>query len=886
MKPAQQLVLVAAGTCLLAGALRTAHAATRVANIDQGTNIALTLSPDEHTLVISLLGGLWRLPASGGAARELTPTGQGADNPRFGPRGHELVYQRDDDGQCDLWLLDLPSGKQHRLTDTPYDERQPDFTPDGRSVVFTSNETGHYQLWSLDLASGRKRRLTNDDGDDLYPTLSAHGDIAFVRRTANAWSLQLQKPSGSSMELYESSQVLSAPSWRPGGDVLVFHERDGLDSSRLELLLMSAKPVIKQLTEHEDVFAKPVAWGSPAYFLYAADGRLWRRGLGAHERTSVPFFAGVGINVLPAPTVSGKLDVPGPQPVTGIGGWTVAPGGKRYAFTALGDLWLLDGNKLRRLTNDTYVERDPDFFPDGRRIAFATDRGGRMDLWSIDAFSNAAVQLTHTDDKAFLPAVDPTGRRIAFLETAGFGPWAESSLMLLDLERGGPARTVARGLIDARSPRWIDTGGSDRIAVQTRATPAAARRWVAFDLQGRPRDASGGRPTLPTAPAPLPQALRHLSLQWRASTSADDYVVQVGRLFDGVHTHYLHDVDIHVRGERIVAVVPRGTRPLPAKVFDARDATIIPGLIDVHAHQSSLAGRNLGTAWLAYGVTTVRELAADFSKAVERGEVWASGRRLGPRLVVSPTQGAREAPGGPPPAPGVLVLRTRQLLDGFAHRIPQYAEAIGTAEAPLPDAIRDLGTAHAPDLLRLSPLEHSYDDTLDALLASGAVVASTLGAAGGPGPALVPQAGSAAGATLRQLFSAAELQRWSQPPGDVPEPTIRPLQQFLLQLVRRGGHVAIGSDAPAVPYGYGVLEEMQLLAGAGIPNDQVLRIASAEGAIALGLGRQLGTVQAGKLADFVVLDGDPLTDISDTQRIVAVVKGGIWLSRKQLLGSP
>ena len=232
------------------------------------------------------------------------------------------------------------------------------------------------------------------------------------------------------------------------------------------------------------------------------------------------------------------------------------------------------------------------------------------------------------------------------------------------------------------------------------------------------------------------------------------------------------------------------------------------------------------------------------------------------------------------------MLRTRQLLDGFAHRIPQYAEAIGAAEAPLPDAIRDLGTADAPDLLRLSPLEHSYDDTLDALLASGAFVASTLGAAGGPNPALVPDAGSSAGATLRQLFTAAQLQRWSQRRDDMPEPSIRPLQQFLLQLVRRGGHVAIGSDAPAVPYGYGALHEMELLADAGIPNDQVLRIASAEGAIALGLGRQLGTLEAGKLADFVVLDGDPLADIGDVQRIVAVVKGGVWLSRKQLLGSP
>jgi imidazolonepropionase-like amidohydrolase len=61
-------------------------------------------------------------------------------------------------------------------------------------------------------------------------------------------------------------------------------------------------------------------------------------------------------------------------------------------------------------------------------------------------------------------------------------------------------------------------------------------------------------------------------------------------------------------------------------VIDARDATVIPGLIDLHAHQSSLVGERLGRAWLAYGVTTVRELAANTGEAVERAEAWASGR--------------------------------------------------------------------------------------------------------------------------------------------------------------------------------------------------------------------------------------------------------------------
>ena len=84
----------------------------------------------------------------------------------------------------------------------------------------------------------------------------------------------------------------------------------------------------------------------------------------------------------------------------------------------------------------------------------------------------------------------------------------------------------------------------------------------------------------------------------------------------------------------------------------------------------------------------------------------------------------------------------------------------------------------------------------------------------------------------------------------------------------------IGSDAPAVPYGLGVHFELGLLAAAGLPNDQALRIATAEGALALGLERQIGTLEEGKIADFVVIDGDPLERLTDTLRITAVVRVG------------
>jgi imidazolonepropionase-like amidohydrolase len=134
------------------------------------------------------------------------------------------------------------------------------------------------------------------------------------------------------------------------------------------------------------------------------------------------------------------------------------------------------------------------------------------------------------------------------------------------------------------------------------------------------------------------------------------------------------------------------------------------------------------------------------------------------------------------------------------------------------------------------------------------------------------------------LFTSAERASWERPDGLAG--VLPPLEQTIARLARAGGRVAIGSDAPAVPYGLGVHVEFALLAEAGIANDHVLRMATIEGALALGLEGDLGTLEEGKLADFVVLDGDPLADIAATLRVVAVAKGGVWYDRSTLLGPP
>jgi hypothetical protein len=186
--------------------------------------------------------------------------------------------------------------------------------------------------------------------------------------------------------------------------------------------------------------------------------------------------------------------------------------------------------------------------------------------------------------------------------------------------------------------------------------------------------------------------------------------------------------------------------------------------------------------------------------------------------------------------------------------------------------------------LERSLLDKTYQDVLSILTQTRTVVTPTLAAFGGFGELAAEQRLWSAEAAYTELYYAYERTGWLQASGD--RRRVMSLQQTVAGLVRAGGRVTTGSDAPAVPYGLGLHAELAMLREAGLANDQVLRLATANAALALGLERDLGTLEVGKLADFVVLSGDPLRRIDDSLRIEAVVKGGVWLEREQLMASP
>ncbi len=855
--------------------------------------MALALSPDGETLVVDLMGQLWSLPATGGGAQLLLPAEESARNPRFSPDGNRLVYQQYSRGQWDLWLLELATSTRRRLTGPPYNEREPDFSADGQAVIFVSDRSGRDALHRVNLETESVTQLTYD-GEASWPAVSERGEIVYVERRGGDWRLAIRGSTGATSTLLTSTNPLRAPSWRPGGGVVVFNEMRSTRDSDLRMAVLSDEPVVKTLTREEDVFGFRAAWRTPAEFLYTSDGQIWARTLANVTRNPIPLFAGVAVNRSPNAFNTSVSPGPGPHPVVGLRTPRLSPSGDLTVFTALGDLWLKDEDgDLQQLTNDAYLDIDPTFEVDGNRVIFASDRAGSMDLWAIDLNTGLLTQLTDDPSKEYAPAVSPDGSRIAFLSTEGFGPWAPAELRLAEVGSRASPQTLAQGLHGAGELTWSSTGNSINLwALDRPSAPEAERDRSRFEFDILNRTSSWNDSV--SQPGRVRVDDESVSgLTWTAPAPGEPYVIQVDRLFDGVSTQYRRHMDIHVEGDRVTAVVARGLLPAPGRIIDARGRTVIPGLIDLHAHHSALSGERLGRIWLAYGVTTVREVASIRDDGLERKESWASGRRIGPRLLLSARH--NDSSGWPARARAVrpdydvleiyrgqpVQLHRALIQDARQFGIPVFSEDLFPGVRLGIDGLEHIGgRAASPYDLERSSVNRSYADVVSLLMQSGTAVTPTLAAFRGFGALAAGRPAWGTELAYRSLYTQTERTRWRESTTDA---ALGGIQDTVATLIQTGGRVTAGSDAPSVPYGLGLHAELSLFTQSGVPNDRALRLVTAEAAHALGLERELGTVEAGKLADLVIINGNPLINMTDSLDIEAVVRGGTWFDRGELL---
>jgi imidazolonepropionase-like amidohydrolase len=365
------------------------------------------------------------------------------------------------------------------------------------------------------------------------------------------------------------------------------------------------------------------------------------------------------------------------------------------------------------------------------------------------------------------------------------------------------------------------------------------------------------------------------------------------------------DMTVLIVGGRISAVrtAKRNERP-PTKdmeVIDGRGKYLIPGLWDMHAHSDG--DDRVLRLFIAYGITGIRDMAGDAAKlAVARRRIM-SGELTGPRLVFSGPM----LEGPPSQADDWTWIihspeEARQAVDRLVELRVDFVKVhdglsrqsyLAIAAASKEKGISFVG--HVPASMTPAEASDLGQKSIEHLEFVPKSCHAVLDSIAGGAPAN-PPSGCDPQSLDDLLHRFAQNATWL-------DPTIQSFRYWaptqwsaifsefreLVPSIRQN-HVSIlaGTDSSAVleqkgdPPGTSLHDELALFVDAGFAPSEALRAATLNPALFLGLSDSQGTIEAGKVANLVLLQANPLEDIRNTGRIVAVISEGRYLNREML----
>jgi imidazolonepropionase-like amidohydrolase len=524
-------------------------------------------------------------------------------------------------------------------------------------------------------------------------------------------------------------------------------------------------------------------------------------------------------------------------------------------------------------------------------------------------------------DLAFLAAaLQRVGGKLALL------PGGEARLEVVErrkIEAAGKSQEVTLAAITGLdySPTfvWLDAGGEFF---------ASASVWSSTIAEGW----ESAAPALVQAQQEAQQLRSRAQAARLAHRPRGKILFHDANVFDAEHARLALHQDVLVDGNHIIRVGPAAAPPEGVEVIESGGKTLLPGLWDMHAHVQD----DHGLLNLAAGVTTVRDLANDLDDLQARIARIEKGEELGTRIVRA---GFMDGP-GPYQGPTKVLVATekegRDWVDKYASlgfpQVKLYSSIKPELVAPIAEQAHKRGmrvSGHIPSgMIAADAVRQGYDEIqhvnflllnfmpdvnetrtparftepakrgADLDLSSPAVrefirllierhvaIDPTLGVFESffldrPGVMAVGMAAVAdrLPVQVRRGFLSGGL---PVPPGM--DGRYRASFAKALALVREiyaaGIPVEAGTDGPP---GFGLHRELELDGQAGIPPAEVLKLATLGAAQIMHRDGELGSVRPGKLADLVLIDGDPSREIGAVRRTALVMKDGVIYRPEEL----
>ena len=847
------------------------------------------------------------------------------NEPAFSPDGRYLYfsddatpgdifeYSKDPNGQIYvIQRLDRQTNEVEPYVTGPGGAIRPTPSPDGKSLAFIRRDRYKSTLYLLDIASGRETPLTDALDRDMQETWAVHGVYPGISWTPDNRSIvfwgggKIRRVDAASHDVSDVPFHVSGSRWVE--DALHFQHDVAPDSFDVKMVRFAhASPdgrrVVYEALGH--LWIKDSAGGAPrrltratdefeAYPSWSRDGRQivyvsWNdQNAGRVKVVSAAGGAGRAVTAEPGHYV---------EPVFSPNGQTIA-----YRKTSDGylttPLWGRDPGiyvvPARGGTPTKVVKNGalPQFGASNDRIFFiASEAEDKKSFRSVDL--SGAHELTHLmGENAAEFAISPDEQFVAWTERyqAYVMPFTLSG-RTLDISAKGKAVPQARVSSDAGD--WVHWSGNGRSLYWTQG-PDLFRRDLSF-----------ANAFAPAAHEPAPAARIPLGFVERAAKPAGMLAITGARIVTMNGDQVIENGTILIDGNRIAAVGPTAAVSYPAgtRTIDASGKTIIPGLIDAHWHGSMGSEEIIPQqnwvlyAGLAYGVTTVHDPSNDTSEVFAASELQKAGEIIGPRIFSTGTILYGATTPFTVTIDGIDDARShlRRLKASGAWSVKSYNQPRREQRQQIIEAARELGLEVVPEggslfmhnmteiadghttIEHALPVANVYDDVLQYWRGSKTAY----------NPTLIVAYGGRFGENYwyehSNVWEEPILSRWvprrildsrSRRRTMIPaeEENMLSVAKTAKRINDLGVPTMIGAHGQRE--GLGAHWDIWSFALGGMSPLQALATATINPARAHGLDKDLGSIEPGKLADLVVLDGNPLENIRNTASIRYTVLNG------------
>ena len=872
-------------------------------------------------------GEIWLYHTSGGEGLQLTTKvseqkdlGESAFSPdgRYvyfsydSTPGASFEYSKDSNGQIyAIDRLDRTTGERITLVSGPGGACRPVPSHDGKRLAFVRRVRFQTELFVLDIASGEAHAVYSPLERDMQETWAIHGVYPSF-----AWT-----PKDDALVFYAKGKLHKLDLATKQASEIPFHVKDERALTQAVRFPIEVAPKEFQVKALRNVVVSPKG----DMVAYQALGHIWLRALpeGAPRRLTndathfefEPAFSRDGSKLvyttwndetLGALAVSG-IDGTGTQVLTAEPGHytepVFTPDGKEVVYRKTGGgglvspLWSRDPGIYRVALAGgapklvTKKGHSPQFGAQSERLYLVSEdeqkESDHSTLWSLTL--DGAEERTHfSSDWATSFALSPDGKWVAFSErfNAYIAPF-EPTGREVALSPKTKALPIARASRDAGENLQF-SGDSQRLywSLGPELYERELKDAFAF-LAGAPEK-------LPEPPA----SGRNIAFAEKYAAPEGLVALVGGRVITMKGDEVIEDGTVLVQGNRIQAVGKRGALAVPAsaRIVDCAGLTLMPGIVDVHAHGGQAAGavtpqRNwIDYANLAFGVTTVHDPSNDTNSIFAASECAKAGTILAPRIFSTGTilYGATGAEKAEIETLEDARSHLRRLKAIGAFSVKSYNQPRRDQRQKIIAAARELEMMVVPEGGSL--LEHNLTMVVDGhtgvehslpVECVYADVAKLWGASQtGYTPTLIVGYGGIWGENY--WYQHSEVWKNEHLLHFVPRNVVDPRSRrrvmapdedenilrscgIVKSLIDAGGQAQLGAHGQLA--GLGAHWELWLLRMSGITNLQALRCATLSGARYLGLDHDLGSLEAGKLADIDVLEKNPLEDIHNSQTL-------------------